>query len=152
MAKRPEQRHAKSRKIFALVSLGSAFFTLAIVLWLFLLMPMLSFFYQTTGVVRIHPPFYVELPDSLVKHDFPRKKFNLYISAGGMMTIDDKMMPTLDHLEEFLAVNEHKIHTLIIKADKNAKHGVIIDAMKRAKRRAIERLAIAVKEGEYTNY
>jgi len=149
MNKRTEQKHSKSRPIFALVSLGSAFFALAIVLWLFLLTPMLPLLLQTIGGQRINPPFPVELPGSQVKQDFPRKKFNLNISRTGQMSIDDKFMPTLDHLEEFLAINEHKIHTLIIKADKNAEHGVVIDAMKRAKRRAIERLVIAVKEGEY---
>jgi len=149
MDKRTKQIHAKNRKIFALVGLGSGFFALSIVLWLFLLMPSL-FLYQTMGVRRFNPPFRVELPDSFVRHDFPRKKFNLHISASGQMAIDDRIMPTLDDLEEFLAINEQKLDTLIIKADKNAKHGIVIDAMERAKRRAIERLAIAVKEGEYT--
>jgi len=149
MDKRTKRRRAKNRTIFALVGLGSGFFALSIVLWLFLLIPSLPFLYQAIGT-RINPPFRVELPDSLVRHDFPRKKFNLYISRAGQMAIDDRIMPTLDDLEEFLAINEQKINTLIIKADKNARHGIVIDAMKRAKQRAIEELAIAVKEGEYT--
>jgi len=111
---------------------------------------LLLIFFMVATVMKVNPPFRVDLPDSQTRHDFPRKKFNLNISASGQMAIDDRIMPTLDDLEEFLAINEQKIDTLIIKAHKNTAHGVVIDAMERAKRRAIEQLAIAIKEGEYT--
>lgn len=110
---------------------------------------LLLIFFMVATVMRINPPFQVVLPDSQVRQDFPRKKFNLYISAAGQISLDDRIMPTLDDLEEVLAINENKIETLIIKADKNARHGVVIDVMERAKRRAIENIAIAVREGEY---
>jgi biopolymer transport protein ExbD len=110
---------------------------------------LLLIFFMVATIMRVNPPFQVVLPDSQVRQDFPRKKFNLYISATGQMSIDDRIMPTMDDLEEFLAINETKIGTLIIKADKNAKHGVVIDAMERAKRRAIENIAIAIREGPY---
>jgi biopolymer transport protein ExbD len=110
---------------------------------------LLLIFFMVATVMRVNPPFRVELPDSQVRQDFPRKKFQLYVSAAGQISLDDRIMPTLDDLEEVLAINETKIETLIIKADKSARHGVVIDCMERAKRRAIENLAIAVKEGEY---
>jgi biopolymer transport protein ExbD len=110
---------------------------------------LLLIFFMVATVMRVNPPFKVELPDSQVRQDFPRKKFQLNISSAGQISLDDRIMPTLDDLEEILAVNETKIDTLIIKADKNARHGVVIDAMERAKRRAIENIAIAVREGEY---
>jgi biopolymer transport protein ExbD len=111
---------------------------------------LLLIFFMVATVMRVNPPFPVTLPDSQTRHEFPRKKFNLHISAGGQIAIDDRIMPTLDDLEEYLAINEHKIETLIIKADKNAVHGLVIDCMERAKRRAIDTLAIAIKEGQYT--
>jgi biopolymer transport protein ExbD len=111
---------------------------------------LLLIFFMVATVMRINPPFSIDLPDSQVRQDFPRKKLNLYISAAGQFSMDDRVMPTLDDLEETLAINETKIETLIIKADKNARHGVVIDTMERAKRRAIENIAIAVREGEYT--
>lgn len=110
---------------------------------------LLLIFFMVATVMRINPPFQVTLPDSQVRQDFPRKKLNLYISAAGQISLDDRIIPTLDDLEEVLAINESKIDTLIIKADKNSRHGVVIDVMERAKRRAIENIAIAVREGEY---
>jgi biopolymer transport protein ExbD len=110
---------------------------------------LLLIFFMVATVMRVNPPFKVELPDSQVRQDFPRKKFQLNISSAGQISLDDRVMPTLDDLEEILAINETKIDTLIIKADKNARHGVVIDTMERAKRRAIENIAIAVREGEY---
>jgi biopolymer transport protein ExbD len=110
---------------------------------------LLLIFFMVATVMRVNPPFKVELPDSQVRQDFPRKKFQLNISSAGQIALDDRIMPTLDDLEEVLAINETKIETLIIKADKDARHGVVIDTMERAKRRAIENLAIAVREGQY---
>jgi len=110
---------------------------------------LLLIFFMVSTVMRVNPPFQVLLPDSQVRQDFPRKKFNVFVSAAGQISLDDNVVPTLDDLEEVLAVNENKIETLIIKADKSSRHGVVVDVMERAKRRAIENIAIAVKEGEY---
>jgi biopolymer transport protein ExbD len=74
----------------------------------------------------------------------------LYVGSAGQISVDDLLMPSLDDLEEYLAIHETKIDVLVIKADKNARHGVVIDVMERAKRRDIETLAIAIREGEYT--
>lgn len=111
---------------------------------------LLLIFFMISSIMKVNPPFQVLLPDSLVRQDFPRKKLNIFVSAGGQISFDDSIIPTLDDLEETLAVNENKIETLIIKADKNSRHGVVVDIMERAKRRAIENIAIAVKEGEYS--
>lgn len=110
---------------------------------------LLLIFFMVSTVMRVNPPFQVLLPDSQVRQDFPRKKLNVYVSAAGQISLDDNVVPTLDDLEEVLAVNENKIETLIIKADKSSRHGVVVDVMERAKRRAIENIAIAVKEGDY---
>ncbi|MBM3239725.1 biopolymer transporter ExbD [Candidatus Poribacteria bacterium] len=110
---------------------------------------LLLIFFMVSTVMRVNPPFQVLLPDSQVRQDFPRKKLNVYVSAAGQISLDDLILPTLDDLEESLAINENKIETLIIKADKSSRHGVVVDVMERAKRRAIENIAIAVKEGDY---
>lgn len=74
------------------------------------------------------------------------KRFNLYIGREGLMAIDDKMMLNYDDLELTLIKDKKSIETLVIKADKLALHGWVIDAMERAKRAGIEELAIGVKE------
>lgn len=108
---------------------------------------LLLIFFMVASQSKIPPKFPVELPDSLTRHSFPLKKFNLFIGRHGEMAIDDQLMMDYDDLEDFLARHEDRIETLIIKADKYALHGWVIDAMERAKRREIEELAIAIKEG-----
>ena len=111
---------------------------------------LLLIFFMVATVMRVAPPFSVELPDSKERQEFPRKKFNLYISMDGQLAIDDQPLSGLDELSRFLNQNANRIETLIIKADKNAKHGIVIDAMERAKQQGIEAIAIAVREGEYS--
>lgn len=108
---------------------------------------LLLIFFMVASQTKIPPRFPVELPESLTRSNFPLKKYNLFIGRNGEMAVDDQIMMSYDDLEEFLAKYEDRIETLIIKADKNALHGMVIDAMERAKRRAIEELAIAVREG-----
>ncbi|MDQ1316435.1 MAG: biopolymer transport protein ExbD [Candidatus Poribacteria bacterium] len=107
---------------------------------------LLLIFFMVAAQTRVPPRFPIELPDSLTRHAFPMKRFNLYIGREGLMAIDDKMMLNYDDLEENLIKDKKSIETLVIKADKLALHGWVIDAMERAKRAGIEELAIGVKE------
>ena len=107
---------------------------------------LLLIFFMIAAQTRVPPRFPIELPDSLTRHTFPMKKYNLYIGREGLMAMDDNMMTGYDDVEYFLAKNKNNIETLIIKADKFALHGYVIDAMERAKRAGIEELAIGVKE------
>ena len=108
---------------------------------------LLLIFFMVSAIMKVPPKFSVELPDSLTRHEFPQKRFNLFIGRNGEMAVDDQIMMSLVDLEDFLARHEDRIQTLIIKADRYAEHGYVIDAMERAKRRDIEELAIAIKEG-----
>ncbi len=108
---------------------------------------LLLIFFMVASQSRVAPKFPVDLPDSLTRHSFPTKRFSLFIGRHGEMAIDDQLMMDYDDLEDFLARHEDRIETLVIKADKYALHGWVIDAMERAKRRDIEELAIAIREG-----
>ncbi len=108
---------------------------------------LLLIFFMVSAIMKVPPKFQIELPESLTRHEFPQKRYNLFIGRNGEMAVDDQIMMTLADLEEFLAKHEDRIKTLIIKADKYALHGSVIDAMERAKRRDIEELAIAIREG-----
>ena len=108
---------------------------------------LLLIFFMVSAIMKSPPRFEVVLPESLTRHEFPQKRFNLFIGRNGEMAVDDQMMMSYDDLEDFLARHEKRIETLIIKADRRALHGWVIDAMERAKRRDIEELAIAIKEG-----
>jgi biopolymer transport protein ExbD len=107
---------------------------------------------MVSAIMRIPPPFSVTLPDSSTEHEFPRKKYNLFISSDGRIAIDDQELQTLEEVGLFIASHEDKISTLIIKADKRAKHGRVIDVVERAKRRSTKveglEIAFAVAEEE----
>ena len=111
---------------------------------------LLLIFFMVSAVMKVPPPFTVTLPDSATEHEFTRKKFNLFISSDGRISIDDQEMLTLEDMELFIAAHEHQISTLIIKADKRAKHGVVIDVVERAKMRSSKteglEIAFAVSE------
>ena len=107
---------------------------------------LLLIFFMVAAQTRVPPRFPVELPDSLTRHAFPMKRFSLYMGRDGLMAIDDMMMTSYDDLEVFLMKNKKNIETLVIKADRFALHGWVIDAMERGKRAGIEELAIGVKE------
>jgi biopolymer transport protein ExbD len=111
---------------------------------------LLLIFFMVSAIMRVPPPFTVTLPDSATQHEFTRKKYNLFISSDGRISIDDQEMLTLEDMELFIAAHENQISTLIIKADKRAKHGVVIDVVERAKQRSSKRegleIAFAVSE------
>jgi biopolymer transport protein ExbD len=111
---------------------------------------LLLIFFMVSAVMKAQPPFTVTLPDSATQHEFTRKKFNLFISSDGRISIDDQVMLTLEDMELFIAAHENQISTLIIKADKRAKHGVVIDVVERAKMRSskMEGLEIAFAVSE----
>ena len=108
---------------------------------------LLLIFFMVSAIMKTPPKFEVDLPESLTRHEFPQKRFNLFIGRHGEMAVDDQIMMDYVDLEDFLARHEGRIETLIIKADRYAIHGWVIDAMERAKRRDIAELAIAIKEG-----
>jgi biopolymer transport protein ExbD len=113
---------------------------------------LLLIFFMVSAIMRVPPPFSVTLPDSSTEHEFPRKKYNLFISSDGRIAIDDQEMQTLEEVGLFIASHEHQISTLIIKADKLAKHGRVMDVVERAKARSAKveglEVAFAVSEDE----
>ena len=111
---------------------------------------LLLIFFMVSAVMKVPPPFTVTLPDSATKHEFTRKKFNLFVNSDGRVSFDDQEMLTLEDMELFIAAHENQISTLIIKADKRAKHGDVIDVVERAKMRSSKteglEIAFAVSE------
>ena len=116
---------------------------------------LLLIFFMVSAIMRVPPPFDVTLPDSTSEHEFPRKKFNLFISSEGQMAIDDQVMETLEDVGFFIASHENQISTLIIKADKRAKHGPVIDVVEIAKARSTKidglEVAFAVAEDDISS-
>lgn len=109
---------------------------------------LLLIFFMVANILKPTLPFTVELPDSKSREEFVRKKFNVYINANGQMSVDDKAMTSFDSLEEYLLTRASEIEVLMIHADKNTKHGDVIDAMERAKRATIDNIAFVLSDEE----
>ena len=110
---------------------------------------LLLIFFMVSAVMKNEPDFTVTLPDSETKHEFPSKKYNVFIGQNGQVAIDDQTHD-LDSMERWLAANQQRISTLIVKADRYAKHGLVIDVMERAKlqlnKEEGQEIALAVSE------
>jgi len=94
---------------------------------------LLLIFFMVSAVMKNEPDFTVTLPNSETKHEFPRKKYNLFIGQNDGELAIDEQTHDLDSMERWLAANHQRISTLIVKADRYAKHGFVIDVMERAK-------------------
>ena len=110
---------------------------------------LLLIFFMISNILRVPPPFNVKLPESKARAEFTRKRFNVYINGAGLISIDDKRMPDLVAVQRFLLLKHSEIETLIIRADKNAQHGVVVDVMEVAKQSEIDNIALAVSEDDY---
>ncbi len=109
---------------------------------------LLLIFFMVANILKPTLPFSVELPDSKSREEYVRKKFNVYINANGQMSVDDQAMRDYDALEDYLLPRVNEIETLMIHADKNTKHGDVIDAMERAKRVMIDNIAFVLSDEE----
>ena len=49
---------------------------------------LLLIFFMVSSVMKNEPSFTVTLPDSETKHEFPRKKYNLFIGKNDELAID----------------------------------------------------------------
>jgi len=110
---------------------------------------LLLIFFMVTAIMKVEPNFTVTLPRSDTQHEFPRKKFNVFIGQNDEISVDDQIF-NLDSMERFLASHKDHISTLIIKGDKFARHGTVIDVMERAKiqldKEDGQEIALAVRE------
>jgi len=110
----------------------------------------LLIFFMLSNILKIPPPFRVSLPESKARSEFQRKRYVVYIHQSGMMSIDDQRIESLDQLLNYLLLKKKEIEVLIIRADKNAEHGFVVDVMEKAKQAEIDNLALAVSEDDYT--
>jgi biopolymer transport protein ExbD len=110
---------------------------------------LLLIFFMISNILKIPPPFRVELPESKARSEFERKRYSVYIHATGQISIDDQRMENLDQMLNYLLLKKKEIEVLIIRADKDAEHGFVVDVMEKAKQAEIDNLALAVSEDDY---
>lgn len=104
---------------------------------------LLIFFMLTTRFVE-QPGMKLELPKSETSEDVTVDKLELIVSSGSELTLMGKTVAKDDlgsELESFLPQVEDK--TLILKADKEVAHGLIVEIMDIARMNGIEKIVIA---------
>lgn len=108
---------------------------------------LLLIFFMVANILKPTLPFTVELPDSKSREEYVRKKFNVYINANGQISVDDLAM-NVEKLDEYLLPRASEIEVLMIHADKNTKHGDVIDVMERAKNSGLDNMAFVLSDEE----
>lgn len=110
---------------------------------------LLLIFFMVTTVFSTPPGLKVDLPKAAESDLPPEKDLNIIISKTGEMELNGEpvMMDELDQrLREAKELYRSKV--LIIKADKNCIHGIVVDVMDAAKGVGIDELAIATEREE----
>jgi len=106
---------------------------------------LLIFFMLSTSFV-IQPGIQVRLPKAVTSEIQLRKDLVLTITAENILFLNEQPI-TLEELGEALqtAFAQRKDRVLIIKADQEVKHGLVVYAMDIAKLNGADRLAIATE-------
>lgn len=109
----------------------------------------LLIFFMVTTVFAVQSGLKVDLPTASTSDAPPEKDLSIVISDKGEMDLNGTRV-TMDNLEEQLRQQKEIFGSkvLIIKADKKAMHGIVVDVMDAAKVVGIEQLAIATDEEE----
>ncbi len=106
---------------------------------------LLIFFMLSTSFV-IQPGIQVRLPKAVTSEIQLKKDLILTITAENILFLNEELV-TLDKLGEALqaAFAQRKDRILIIKADQEVRHGMVVQAMDIAKQSGADRLAIATE-------
>jgi len=106
---------------------------------------LLIFFMLSTSFV-VQPGIQVRLPKAITSEIQLKKDLMLTITAENILFLNEQPI-TLEELGEALqaAFAQRKDRVLIIKADQEVKHGLVVYAMDIAKLNGADRLAIATE-------
>ena len=110
---------------------------------------LLLIFFMVTTVFSTPQTLRVDLPKAAESDMPPEKDLNIVISKTGEMELNG-LPVTMDELEQRLreAKEMYRSKVLIIKADRQCLHGMVVDVMDAAKAVGIDELAIATEQEE----
>jgi biopolymer transport protein ExbD len=101
--------------------------------------------FMVSGPLIIQPSLKIKVPEAITDEEKEEtEKIIIYITADGKFAVDDLILKQ----EEVEIVLQKKIklvtsRMVLIKADKNAKNGYLLDMMKIAKRAGANKVTIA---------
>lgn len=105
---------------------------------------LLLIFFMLTSALLIEPGIKIKLPKTKTAEIQSEKKLTLTITKDGKIFLEQKEVK-LNELERTLAiyVGTKKSELLILRADKDVPHGLVVEVLDIAKLAGINRLAIA---------
>lgn len=108
---------------------------------------LLLIFFMVTTVFKNPQQLKMTLPDAMNPKKLEQKQITVEVSAEGAMAVNGKTC-TIDQFDAFLIAEKQKTSnkSVVIRADKDAKHGDILKLMKLAKSVEIESIALAVED------
>lgn len=101
-------------------------------------------FFMLTSSFIMQPGIKINLPQATTAETIPKEEVIVGVSAEGALFFMEKQV-TLVQLEKLLedAYAKAPNVTLIVKGDKKAEHGTVVAVMDTARRKGINRIAIA---------
>ncbi len=108
---------------------------------------LLLIFFMVTTVFKNPQQLKMTLPDAMNPKKLEQKQITVEVSSEGTMAVNGKTC-TIDQFDAYLIAEKQKSDnkSVVIRADKEAKHGDILKLMKIAKGVEIETIALAVED------
>ena len=110
---------------------------------------LLLIFFMVTTVFKQPHGHRVLLPEARSASLIEEKKLTATIASDGRMDLNGRRI-TLEQLEARLTKEsaQHRAVTLIIRTDKQTKHGLVLDTVEIAKRVGVEKIVLAAEKKE----
>jgi len=110
---------------------------------------LLLIFFMVTTVFKNPQQFKLALPEAVQAAVVEEKKLTLEISPEGKMALNGRMVDLASLGGYILSEKERaRTVTIIIKADKTTKHGLVLSAMRVAKEAGIGTIVLACEKAE----
>ena len=108
---------------------------------------LLLIFFMVTTVLKNPSQLKMTIPEAYNPVKMDKKIITVELTADGTIAVAGKPV-ALDQFDAFLVQEKQKTQnkTVVIKADKEAKHGVVLQLMKLAKEVQIEQIGIVVED------
>lgn len=108
---------------------------------------LLLIFFMVTTVLKNPAQLKMTIPEAYNPTKMDKKIITVELTADGVIAVAGKQV-ALDQFDAFLVQEKQKTQnkTMVIKADKDAKHGDVLKLMKLAKEVQIEQIGIVVED------
>ncbi len=107
------------------------------------MMLLLIFFMMSTTFLVAHPGFNVTPPQANSGTPQPPEHITVLVNREGNIAVGDKVL-SVGELAATVAAKSHTNPLIFIKADKEARHGKIVEVMDAVKRAGAAKIAVAV--------